>query len=942
MTRLERKLLLINGLLGTGLTLLVLLLDWGGQLQALERWFYDRRALYCQFFAKPPTDRLVFLDIDDPAINTIGRWPWDRRTMAGIIDEVAAAGPQLIFLDILYPEAQRATEDERADGSKVMLENDPPLVASLHRAGNVLVPISLDFDDALRPQSTVEKGMLELLMGDLELSVVEVTERLRARGLNVSESSAALNSHFVGARRLAMYRRIEGELTKDPNLTPNDLRPHLLPKSDPRLVTSPLLRLLVEEFKKLEKLRPLQRFSRTPIATDPPLLGVDDELAPLMIFSREAGGSGFINYIPDGDGIIRRIPLLVKHRGRVLPQIGLVIACKLLEVDPNDVRISQNEAIIPRRSGGDLHIPVATRVHEATGIPIGTMFDVPYVGGRDWETMFDPKRKEARQHVPVKSVWQVSQTKDLISENNSTADRALVNLTKRLVGEDEAKQLEARKLDPTDADARAKDILAMLKRLGETIEQYKGDLKPAEKEELADLKYEESGLRALLKENQNLTAQLSQQRAELKRLLGNKAVIVGSIATATADDIKPTPLHSKCPGMIVHGVIANGIVTGELWRTAPLWIRHVLTVLMGLTTTGIVLRLRTTRAAVAAVTLAALYLLINGIVVFDYFNIIVGVAGPIVAVLVTWVSCQLIEILVEKAERRRITRRFSSYADPALVKYVIDHPEQDVMSGHEREMTVVFTDLAGFTTISETLREKVVPLLNEYLGMMAKIVARHNGYVNKFLGDGIMFFYNAPRDNPDHAADAIVTVLEMQEAVAGFNKSLKERGLPEISMRAGITTGPMVVGDAGSTDRADYTVIGDNVNLAARLESANKATDTKVLMTVRTAQMLGDRYLVRPAARLQVKGKSEGVDTCVLVARASEATEQQRRLASLWKQIFDAYVRADFTACKRALDELESTAGTDKLTQAYRELCEQYLKEPPMNGFDGHIVLHEK
>ena len=106
--------------------------------------------------------------------------------------------------------------------------------------------------------------------------------------------------------------------------------------------------------------------------------------------------------------------------------------------------------------------------------------------------------------------------------------------------------------------------------------------------------------------------------------------------------------------------------------------------------------------------------------------------------------------------------------------------------------------------------------------------------------------------------------------------------------------------------------------------------------------MLGDRYLVRPAARLQVKGKKEGVDTCVLVARASEATEQQRRFASLWKQIFDAYVRGDFAGCKRALDELESTAGPDKLTQAYRELCEQYLKDPPMNGFDGHIVLHEK
>jgi adenylate cyclase len=313
-----------------------------------------------------------------------------------------------------------------------------------------------------------------------------------------------------------------------------------------------------------------------------------------------------------------------------------------------------------------------------------------------------------------------------------------------------------------------------------------------------------------------------------------------------------------------------------------------------------------------------------------------------VAILSCWVSCQLVEIVIEKLERNRITRRFSTYVDPALVDYVIEHPDESVTEGQEREMTVVFTDLAGFTTISEALKEKVIPLLNEYLGLMSSIIKKHNGLVNKFLGDGIMFFFNAPRANPNHAIDAVETVLEMQHELVAFNEGLRRRGLPAITMRAGITTGSMVVGDAGGKGRSDYTVIGDNVNLAARLESANKATDTKVMMTARTVELLNGRFLVRPTARLQVKGKTEGVDTCELIARTEQATDAQRRKAELGKAVFEAFVKSDFAGCLRAVEVLEAEFGQTKLTRAYFELSEQYLKEAPGEGFDGQIVLHEK
>lgn len=948
MTRLQRKLLLINGVLGTTLTLMVLLLDRVSVLEPLENWFYDRRALYCQFFRKPPTDRLVFVEIDDPALDTIGRWPWDRSTVATLLDEISAAHPQLIFLDILYTERQKPSEETLADQTKVLVEQDPPMAAAIHRAANVLVPLSLDLEEALRPKSPADQAICETLEADLELTPDQVAQRLLARGIGKTQLGADFEFRFVGIRRAAMFNRIDRELTNNPSMERDGLRKRLLPRTDERFITSPLLRLLDQELDKKDKLLPIERFSRAKRPDDPPLIEATDESAPLAIFSREAGGSGFVNYLPGRDGVIRAVPLLVSHHGRVVPQIGLVIACRLLGVDPNNLRVSGSEIVIPR-SGGDIHIPIATHTHDATGSSIGALCNVPYIGGRQWETMFDPARKSTSQNVPIMDVWKIGQTRELISINNATADRALLNLTARLLGEEDAKQLAARKLDPFDARTRAVDIHSMLDRLAETIKQYKtapptgdGALTPKEKEELADLEYEQSGLRRLLDENELLASQLVKQRVDLRSRLADKAVFIGSIATGTSDDLKPTALHAICPGMLVHGTIANGILSGELWREAPRWLTYVITLFMGLATTLFVLRLATRKAAIATFSLGIAYLLINGLLVFDYFNVIVGVAGPMVAILLCWVSCQLVEIVIEKIERNRITRRFSTYVDPALVDYVIEHADEKVTEGQEREMTVVFTDLAGFTTISEALKEKVIPLLNEYLGLMSSIIKKHNGLVNKFLGDGIMFFFNAPRNNPNHAVDAVETVLEMQKELVGFNAGLLKRGLPAITMRAGITTGSMVVGDAGGQGRSDYTVIGDNVNLAARLESANKATDTKVMMTARTVELLNGQFLVRPTARLQVKGKTEGVDTCELIARTADATEEQRRKAELGKAVFDAFVKSDFAACLKAVEAIEKELGETKLTKAYQELSEQYLKEPPGDDFDGQIVLHEK
>src|SRR5439155_8265934 len=218
--------------------------------------------------------------------------------------------------------------------------------------------------------------------------------------------------------------------------------------------------------------------------------------------------------------------------------------------------------------------------------------------------------------------------------------------------------------------------------------------------------------------------------------------------------------------------------------------------------------------------------------------------------------------------------------DPKLVSYLVETEIR--FDGEKREMTVVFTDLAGFTALSEKLGERIVPLLNELLGELVPVIRdHHQGYVNKFLGDGIMFFFNAPRLQPTHAADAVATVLDMQTKLAEFNVRLRSRGLPELSMRAGICTGEMIVGDAGGAGAADYTVLGDSVNLASRLEAANKHTGTRTLMTARTVELLGAQFIVRPVGKLKVVGKEEAVAVYEPLASSRQATPADEKLAQL-------------------------------------------------------------
>jgi len=233
---------------------------------------------------------------------------------------------------------------------------------------------------------------------------------------------------------------------------------------------------------------------------------------------------------------------------------------------------------------------------------------------------------------------------------------------------------------------------------------------------------------------------------------------------------------------------------------------------------------------------------------------------PVVALVALYGSTTAVSLLASRRRTLRIRSMFAQYVPAPVVARLVERPELMRLGGESRQVTLMFTDLANFTGLSEKLTpEQTMEMLTAYFTAMTPIIHRYQGTVDKFIGDAIMAFWGAPLDDADHAEHAVRAALEMQQAMDRLRAGLLARGLPPIGMRIGLHSGTVVVGHVGSEIRLSYTAIGDAVNLAARLEGANKAFGTGILLSQSTAEKLPADIRLRPLDDVIVKGKTEPV-----------------------------------------------------------------------------------
>jgi adenylate cyclase len=279
---------------------------------------------------------------------------------------------------------------------------------------------------------------------------------------------------------------------------------------------------------------------------------------------------------------------------------------------------------------------------------------------------------------------------------------------------------------------------------------------------------------------------------------------------------------------------------------------------------------------------------------------------------------------------------------PSVVEEIIKHPERLQLGGERRELTIFFCDIRDFTTLSESLEpEEVVSILHGFLNPMSKIVVRHGGTIDKFMGDAIMALYGAPLQYPDHASRACKTALEMQETLKSLSQEWESQGRPSLKIGVGINTGLVSVGNMGSDTLFDYTAIGDNVNLAARLEGLNKLYGTDIIVSHATAQALGQEFVLRELDRVRVKGRRQPVAIFELLGLYPPAPDLAEFI-DLYSQGLKLFQERQWDESIVFFKKALWVRPEDQQIQRYVRLAQKYLVEPPGPDWQGVTAMEKK
>jgi class 3 adenylate cyclase len=338
--------------------------------------------------------------------------------------------------------------------------------------------------------------------------------------------------------------------------------------------------------------------------------------------------------------------------------------------------------------------------------------------------------------------------------------------------------------------------------------------------------------------------------------------------------------------------------------------------------------------------------------------------APVTTVILAFLIATLYNYATEGSQRRFIKSAFSQYLSPAVIEQIITDPTQLKLGGEKRDMSAIFTDIRSFSTISEALGdpEKLVELLNHYLTRMSNIVLENHGTIDKYEGDAIIAFFGAPLHMPDHAVLACRSAIAMKKAEREINREVIEQGLitsgvlkaladkgididaanPDpLYTRLGVNSGDMVVGNMGTPKKMDYTIMGNAVNLAARLEGVNKQYNTGgILISEYTREKIGDEFMLRPLSRVRVVGVNTPLRLYELLDLKETASPELTAMIPRWEQAFAAYEARNFAEALDAFKPIYEANDEDRATKLYIDRCEKYLAAPPAdekwdNGVDN-------
>jgi len=446
---------------------------------------------------------------------------------------------------------------------------------------------------------------------------------------------------------------------------------------------------------------------------------------------------------------------------------------------------------------------------------------------------------------------------------------------------------------------------------------------------------------------------------ELQASLKDKIVLIGSTMPEERD-FHSVPLlnpdgTTSMNGVEIHATAIQNVLDQNYIQRADPTLEFALIIILALVVTLILMPLRTTKIRyvifleLASVFLVALFMFgVFEIAVRSFINnsTLINIVYPSLAVVLAYVGAAVYQYLAERQQKALIKNVFSKYISSAVVNELVADPEKAKLGGDRRELTVFFSDIAGFTTISEqfhTKPEGLVELLNEYLDEMTAIVLKHEGTLDKYEGDAIMAFWGAPISQKDHALRTCLASLEMQRRLAAMRPKWKKEGRPGLEVRIGINTGVMIVGNMGGKDRFDYTVIGDSVNLASRLEGANKQYGSNIMISDFTYQHVKGQVVVRELDLIQVKGKTEPVKVWELLGTTDmPMSDNQKQSLEIYHEGLRLYRERSWQEAIAYFQQAKQLDPTCHVADIYEQRANLYQINPPPAEWNGVFVMTTK
>jgi adenylate cyclase len=434
-------------------------------------------------------------------------------------------------------------------------------------------------------------------------------------------------------------------------------------------------------------------------------------------------------------------------------------------------------------------------------------------------------------------------------------------------------------------------------------------------------------------------AQVLAGKAPLEQL-ENRIVLVGSTAPGLTD-LRVTPFSNAFPGVEIHAHLIAGMLDGTT-RSTPPWAgdaRLVAVLLLGAFVTAVLLRFGPTIGLITSMVLLAL-LLASYAAAWSRFWV-VPMAAPMITVLGLYALNTAYGFFATTRSKRQISKLFGQYVPPELAAEMSQNPAHYTMEGQSRDMTVLFSDIRGFTNFSEKLPPtELAEVLNAYLSTMTRIIYQRRGTIDKYIGDAIMAFWNAPVDLNDHASRAVQTALDMQAALPQLNQEFAARGWPEVKIGVGVNTGRMSVGNMGSEFRMSYTVMGDAVNLGSRLEGITKQYAVGILVTQPTVEA-DPVHAFMKVDDVRVKGKETPVAIYEPLGEKAGLADSVRQEAAEFEAAYARYQAQDWDAAESALRALNDRAPR-KLYDIYLERIAHFREAPPPSDWDGVFVYTTK